>query len=71
MSDPAPTQATLRVPVWADEATYIRRRAEAQALMERFAGRAITPELRAEINALVAPTLRSWEMEDAGRVVVN
>lgn len=71
MGDPAPTQTTLRVPVWADEGTYIRRRAEAQALMERFAGRAVTPELQAEINALVAPTLRSWEMEDAGRVVVN
>lgn len=65
------SKTTLRVPVWADEATYVRRRAEAQALMERFVGRPITPELGAEINALVAPTLRSWEMEDAGNVVVN
>ncbi len=71
MSDPVPTQTTVRIPLWADEATYIRRRLEAQALMERFIGRTSTPELQAEINALVAPILRSWEMEDAGHVVVN
>lgn len=51
--------------------TTERRRQEAEAVLERFVGRTITPEVQAEVTALLLPLQQSWNVEDANDVVAN
>jgi hypothetical protein len=54
------------LPEGMDTAVYERRKKEVEAVLAPFADRVMTPELAAEIRALMRLIEERWKLEDAG-----